>query len=162
MLNKLLKLTNEAKTSYMFPTLHQDVSKAVSDDIPKIWFNTKTTGSQQEYSTNVMGKFRCENGGCTRIGWGSKRVAILIRGFAGNGYNAVVFNQRCQSCNKLGLLALDVDSYIDRVGYRLKKWAGVRVQAPQYTPKKGLPHKTELCEGCKEGYCLEGEYEEDY
>jgi hypothetical protein len=54
-------------------------------------------------------------------------VIIQIRGYSGNGYNAVVFNQRCRSCDWLGALTLDEKSYIDRVAYRLKKWAGVAV-----------------------------------
>jgi hypothetical protein len=68
-----------------------------------------------------MGKFRCNNNGCSNRGWGSKKVTILIRGYPENGYNAVVFNQRCMSCNGLGTLTLDENSYVKRVAYRLKK-----------------------------------------
>ncbi|KAI4862768.1 zinc-binding domain-containing protein [Hypoxylon rubiginosum] len=154
--NKPPKPKNEAKTSYTYPSLHHDVSKAVSSDIAKTWFSKKSGGAHSEYSTHVMGKFKCDNGGCSNRGWGSKKVTILIRGFSGNGYNAVVFNQRCRSCNKLGTLTLDDTSYVERVAYRLKKWAGVKMEDQRYDGKVGPPHKTELCEGCKRGYCQGG------
>ncbi|KAI1776673.1 zinc-binding domain-containing protein [Hypoxylon cercidicola] len=149
MRKKSSKPKNEAKTSYMFPSLHQDVSEAVSSDIPRTWFNKQNGGAHHEYSTHVMGTFKCDNGGCSNHGWGSKKVAILIRGFSGNGYNAVVFNQRCRSCNKLGTMTLDETSYIERVAYRVKKWAGVTLEEQPHDGRTGPPHKTELCEGCQ-------------
>ena len=79
-----------------------------------------------------------------------------MRRYGVNEYNAVVFNQRCRDCNSLGNLTLDESSYVERVAYRLKKWAGVELQAPPYREKKGPPHKSELCEGCKQGCCQEG------
>lgn len=146
------------KESYMFPSLHQDVSNAVSESITQIWFNDTDSdqGINNKYSTNVMGRFRCYNNRCSSRGWGSKKVAILIRGYPGDGYNAVVFNQRCESCQKLGKLTLDEASYVDRVSYRLKKWAGVEVETPFYAKKKSPPHMSDLCEGCKRGYCQGG------
>ncbi|KAF1361535.1 hypothetical protein EJ07DRAFT_111719, partial [Lizonia empirigonia] len=86
---------------------------------------------------------------------------ILIRGYPTNGYNAVVFNQRCKSCNKLGTLKMNEESYVDRVAYRLKKWAGVQLARPYSGLKKGLPHKSELCESCKRGIC-EQTYSSEY
>ncbi|KAI6080221.1 zinc-binding domain-containing protein [Hypoxylon rubiginosum] len=146
-------LKNKAKISYMFSSLHHDVSKAVSGDISKPWFNKQSNRTyNNEYPSHVMAKFKCDNSGCSNR-WSSKKVAILIRGFSGNGYNAVVFNQRCQSCNKLGTLTLDETSYVERVAHRLKKWAGVRVEKQHYVARKGPPHKEELCEGCKSGHC---------
>ena len=141
----------------MFPSLHQNVVNAVSDSIASTWFqkNESDEDVDNEYSTHVMGKFKCNNSACTTGGWGSKKVAILIRGYPRNGYNAVVFNQRCKSCGKLGTLALDEQSYIDRIGYRLKKWAGVPMEQQQYASKKGLPHERNFCEGCKRGICQE-------
>jgi len=143
------------RTSLMFPSLHQDVINAVSDEIASTWFHEKDSDrdSNNEYSTHVMGKFKCNNNACSTVGWGSKKVAIRIRGYPRNGYNAVVFNQCCKSCNQLGTLTLDEKSYVDRVAYRLKKWAGVPMEHQYYPPKKGLPHKRNLCEGCKRGVC---------
>jgi len=100
-----------------------------------------------------MGKFACNNRGCPTRGWSSRKVSTLIRGYPENGYDAVVFNQRCQSCNELGGLTLDKDSYVERVAYRLKKWAGVWMERQDYAGGAGPPHKRELCEGCKRGYC---------
>ncbi|KAI0570506.1 zf-3CxxC domain-containing protein [Pyrenophora tritici-repentis] len=135
-----------AKTSYMFPSLHQDVMSAVSDEIasPHFHMNDSDSGVYNTCSTHVMGTFVCNNSTCANHGWASKKVAILIRGYPRNGYNAVVFNQRCKSCNKLGTLKMDEESYVDRVAYRLKKWAGVRMEKPSFGRKKGLPHKSEL------------------
>jgi len=153
------KTSNSKKkptTSYVFPWLHRDVSKAVSDEVDVKWVNKKGNNkdSNHQYSTNVMGKFTCVNDRCLTHGWSSKSVSILIKGYPGNGYNAVIFNQRCKSCNELGNLTLDKESYVERVAYRVKKWAGLRTEQPYYAGKKGLPHKRELCEGCKRGYCL--------
>ena len=133
------KSKEETRTSLMFPSLHQDVLNAVSDTLASIQFHEEDSdsGSNNEYSTCVMGRFNCPNDACSTGGWGSKKVAIRIRGYPGNGYNAVVFNQRCQSCNRLGNMELDKSSYVERVAYRLKKWAGVVVERPIYTPKKG-------------------------
>lgn len=153
------KKNNKAKTPamefYMFPSLHQDVLNALSGSIAQIWFNDTNTdeGANNLYPTNVMGRFRCENNRCRSKSWGSKRVAIYIRGYPGNGYNAVVYNQRCESCQELGQLTLDEASYVDRVSYRLKKWAGVAVARPYYEEKEGPPHMNDLCEGCKRGHC---------
>ena len=146
----------ETRTSITFPSLHQDVSNAVSNEIHSTWFSEKggDDDSENKYSTNVMGKFRCHNDDCSNNrGWASKKVTILIRGYPENGYNAVVFNQRCKYCDGLGTLTLDKNSYVERVTYRLKKWAGVPMERQHYDGKRGLPHKRELCEGCKRGYC---------
>ncbi len=93
------KPKDSAMKSYMFPLLHQDVSDALSGSIAQIWFNDTVTdeGANNLYSTNVMGEFRCNNNRCRSKGWRSKTVAIWIRGYPGNGYNAVVYNQRCKS-----------------------------------------------------------------
>ncbi|KAK4187016.1 zinc-binding domain-containing protein [Podospora australis] len=149
----------------MYPSLHQDVLNVLYGKInPEPVFNEfgNDDDVEQNYSTNIMGKFKCPNRNCTTHGWSSKRVAILIRWYANHGYNAVVFNQRCKSCDHLGSLTIDENAYIERVRYRLLKFAGVQVTPPPYRgEQKGtLPHKTELCEGCKRGYC-EGSVEFD-
>lgn len=139
----------------MFPSLHQDVVTAVSDKIACPWFCENNSDQEfiNDYPTHVMGKFRCMNSACPANGWGSKKVAILIRGYAGNGYNAVVFNQRCKTCNQLGTLTLDEKSYVDRVAYRIQKWAGVRMGEQHYDTKTSMPHEKDFCEGCKRGVC---------
>jgi hypothetical protein len=143
--------------SFMFPLLHQDVVSAVSDEIasPSFHKDDSDSGAYNRYATHVMGEFKCSNDACFDNGWVSKKVAILIRGYLQNEYNALVFSQRCKSCNELGALKMDDESYVERVAYRLKKWAGVEVERPYFGAKNGLPHKSELCEGCKRGVCQE-------
>ena len=144
----------ETKTSFKFPELHQKVADAVAPFIASPRFHDDKNGERfdVEYSTSVMGRFTCNNANCKQSTWGSKVVAILIRGYARNGYSAIVFNQRCRGCNMLGNFELKDTSYIERVAYRLKKWAGVPLEQPQFV-KKGPPHEEEFCEGCKAGVC---------
>lgn len=152
---KSSKSKGETRTSFMFLALHQDVVNAVSDAITPVWFQEKDSdaGSNNKHPTNVMGKFKCNNNACSKNGWSSKKIAMLIRGYPGHGYNAIVFNQRCKSCSQLGTITLDERSYIDRIAYRLRKWAGFRVEWQQHERKTSPPHRSDLCEGCKRGIC---------
>ncbi|KAF2759853.1 hypothetical protein EJ05DRAFT_509545 [Pseudovirgaria hyperparasitica] len=147
------------KATYTFTSLHQNILEAISYDINHAWFCGAKNRQipENEYQTHVMGKFRCVNVACDATCWSSKKVAILIRGFSNNGYNAEVFGQRCKSCNNLGLLELDEESYVERVAYRVKKWAGVHAERPVYNGKEGPPHERSLCEGCKRGVCRLGD-----
>lgn len=149
------KSKNENKSTYMYPRLHDAVSIKVIDDIGETRFHKNDTNENlvNKYDTNIMGKFKCPNGSCATHGWGSRRVAICIRTYLDGGYNALVFNQRCKSCDTLGTLTLDEDSYVERVAYRLKKWAGVVMEEPPYSNRDGPPHRSDLCEGCRLGYC---------
>lgn len=143
------------RTAFAFPRLHKAVEDAVSQNISATWVRKSNNDrtADKEYTTHVVGKFRCMNEACGKGGWSSGKVAILIRGYEGNGYNAVVFNQRCKTCNTLGTLTLDEKSYVDRIAYRIQRWAGVEMEQPYYASKESLPHKQELCEGCKRGVC---------
>ncbi len=142
-----------------FPSLHEDVEKALAHSFisPEPWFNHhgRVHKVLQEYSTHVMGRFECRNPGCSKAGWGSKRIGIVIRQFPNNGYSADVYKQRCKACNNLGVLRLDENSYVERVVYRLKKWAGIATEAPEYKESRGPPHESSLCEACRAGYCQE-------
>lgn len=151
---KSFKLKEERRT-FLIPWLDQEVVDAVSDEIASTWFqeNDSDEGCNKKYETFVMGKFKCSNNACHENGWGSKKVAIVIRGYPRNGYNAVVYNQRCKSCNWLGIFKLNEKVYVERVAYWLKKWAGVAVERSNHKKKKGLPHETSLCEGCMSGVC---------
>jgi hypothetical protein len=101
--NKSSKPKGETRTSFMFLSLHQDVTNAVSNDIAWTWFpeNDSDNDSNNKHSAHVMGRFRCNNYNSPSGGWASNKVAMLIRGYPENGYNAVVFNQRCKVCNQL-------------------------------------------------------------
>jgi hypothetical protein len=43
--------------------------------------------------------------------------------------------------------------------YWIKKWEGIKVETPEHSGKKGLPHASALCEGCKAGHCSQGNME---
>ncbi|KAI1157873.1 zinc-binding domain-containing protein [Nemania serpens] len=138
----------------MFPALHPRVLQEISGEIDDVWFekeNSDHTSNMKD--TRIMGRFRCNTARCSNGSWASKTVAIVIRGYPRNGYNAVVFNQRCESCNALGTMTLDEESYVERIAYRLRVWAGVWVKTPPFDEKGGPPHIKALCEGCKHGYC---------
>ncbi|KAK0631532.1 zinc-binding domain-containing protein [Immersiella caudata] len=142
---------------YTYPSLHQRVLDALDGAVsPTPHFNeVEDDGtSTNEKDTNIMGRFQCSDQNCSQPGWGSKIVAIRIRRFDDGSYNAGVYGQRCKRCNKLGVLTVDEQSYVDRVSFRLKKWAGVYVEEPHYRKRDDrAPHKKELCEGCKRGHC---------
>ncbi|KAK4200092.1 zinc-binding domain-containing protein [Triangularia verruculosa] len=142
-----------------FPELHDGILNSLNNILQPIPYfkhggNQALNNCQDEYDTFVMAKFTCDNPQCSKRGWRSGKVTILIRGYQDNGYHAVVFNQRCERCNQLGALELDQPSYIDRVTYRLKKWAGFNMGTRSLREKKETPpHKSHLCEGCSRGYC---------
>lgn len=141
-----------------FPSLHADIKNALSGDLiyPAPWYNHSGSDDTTitEYSTQVRGRFDCRNPSCSKSGWGSGKIAIVIRRFAGNRYDAVVFKQRCKVCKQMGELRLDENAYVERVVYRLRKWAGVATERPEYKGgHSGPEHEYELCEGCKRGYC---------
>jgi hypothetical protein len=52
---------------------------------------------------------------------------------------------------------MDEESYIERISYRIKRWAGVEVMQPDYDRKLTKPHEQDYCEGCKRGKCTEGD-----
>ncbi|KAK8007208.1 hypothetical protein PG989_001198 [Apiospora arundinis] len=151
MTKKIPNLPIEMRTFFMFPWLHKRVSDAVSKKIVPISFNKKSIGpisfnkearyedALNTYSTKVMGRFECKNESCTRKVWSSKMVAIVIRKYTEQRYDAVVFNQRCKSCNSLGAFRLDEGSYIERVSYRLIKWAGLPQEQMPFEEKTGGP-----------------------
>jgi hypothetical protein len=155
--NKDLKPEKSAGCSRMYPSLHDAITDAVSEHIGATRFHDKDSnkGSIKQYSTFVMGLFTCRNHTCTGGAWRSGKITILIRKYPDNGYNAVVYYQRCKLCNRLGQLKLDKESYVDRISYRLKKWADIPMEPPKHTSKETPPHLSHLCEGCKRGICPE-------
>jgi transcription elongation factor Elf1 len=152
--------TQETRKFFTFPELHPNIADAVSPEISSTWFNGDDDDDDDfddEWLTHVMGKFTCTNKTCKKRFWGSKKVSIEIRGYDDNGYSAVVYNQSCKSCDELGTFELDIPSYVERVAYRLKKWAGVEMKAPPFNEIQGPPHEQAYCEGCKRGKCREGD-----
>ncbi len=144
------------KSWFMYQTLHDDVSRLLEEDDLNFDFNEHddTRNCTKEYDTNIMGRFICRNHACNSNGWSSKKIAITIRMYRGAQYNARVYNQRCQKCNRLGEPRLD-GSYAERVAYRLKKWCGIEMDPPSYSGQSKGPHQSTLCEGCKNGHCTQ-------
>ncbi|RMJ06665.1 hypothetical protein CDV36_013738 [Fusarium kuroshium] len=143
----------------MYPALNDELSNELETEDLYFTFNNNDDERDciESYDTNIMGRFTCHNNNCTSRGWSSKKIPITIRMYSGERYNVRVYHQRCKSCNWLSRPNLDVDTYVDRVAYRLKKWSGVEVERPPYNRKRGKPHERGLCEGCKNGHCEEGE-----
>jgi hypothetical protein len=139
----------------MFPSLHPEVAIAVSEHIAPLRFNESNTnkGTKNKHPTFLMGEFRCYNNTCPRHAWTSGKVAIVIRQYTDGSYNAEIFKQRCRACNRLGTLTRHEEAYVDRVSFRLMKWAGVEQAQPLYVLKTTPPHEKSLCEGCKRGIC---------
>ncbi|CAH0056206.1 unnamed protein product [Clonostachys solani] len=143
----------------MFPEHHASVSDELAKSGLDFQFNEDDDedSCSQDYDTNIMGRFRCRRGNCKTQGWSSKRIAITIRRYQLTSYNVRVYHQRCKSCNGLSRPDLDVQSYVDRITYRLKKWNGMEVETPVYSRESKGPHEEDLCEGCKNGHCTQSD-----
>ncbi|KAF9894661.1 hypothetical protein FE257_006549 [Aspergillus nanangensis] len=144
-------------TFSMYPTLHDKVSQLLNEAGLDLSFHNKDTGGGggaiKTKDSCIMGRFECHNPKCESTGWSSLKIAITIRQYRGQKYNARVYHQRCQRCNWVSRPDLDEGSYAERVTYWLKKWNGVDVKkSPSSGERKG-PHDRELCEGCKAGHC---------
>jgi hypothetical protein len=139
----------------MYPALHECVSRLLEeDDVSFIFFAIdENKGSIEEHDTNIMGRFKCLNSVCPNAGWASKMIAITIRMYPEQQYNARVYHQRCKDCGSLSQPFPD-DSYAQRIAYRLKKWSGIEMDRPSFTVRTSeRPHESALCEGCKHGHC---------
>lgn len=144
-----------AKLSSLHPKLHKNVTRLLNEEGLQLKFldaDDEETNIN-ERNTNVMGRFVCQNSGCHSGGWSSKKIAITIRMYPQQLYNARVYHQRCKNCKAVGRLILDRGCYVERVTYWLKKWNGIEVQPPSFSGQSGGPHNSELCEGCKAGRC---------
>ena len=150
------KQTRSQTAWSMYPECHDGVASLLEDDglVMDFYGNDDPQSSVKEYDTTIMGRFRCENPACKSDGWSSKKIAITIRLYQLDRYNARVYHQRCKSCNWISRPTLD-DSYAERVVYRLKKWRGFRIEAPPRSGGSDKPHQRSLCEGCKNGRCSE-------
>lgn len=145
------------KTWSMQPSLHDDVASLLEEDNLYFAFYEidKPETSIRDYDTTVMGRFDCRNQSCSSNGWSSKKIAITVRLYANDRYNARVYHQRCMKCNSINEPILDA-TYAERVAYRLKKWSGIVMDQPRYSLKKSRgPHQSNLCEGCGAGHCSE-------
>ena len=144
------------KTCSMYPDYHDDVLRLLEEDslVFDFYEADDSENSIREYDSNIMGRFVCKNGACPSNGWSSKKVAITIRLYHRDRYNARVYYQRCKDCNRLSKPILN-ETYAERVAYRLKKWSGIEMDLPHSSGKSEGPHQSSLCEGCKNGHCSE-------
>jgi hypothetical protein len=137
------------------PAFHDDVSQLLHPVLSVEFFEASGFHDCIElHDTHILGRFTCTNMAC-RKEWSSQLVALTIRLYSGKRYNAVVWHQRCRSCEHLGLPTLD-DTYAERVAYRLKVWFRKPVEPVYYSARKTAPHEFELCEGCKNRHCKIG------
>ncbi|KAF7587605.1 hypothetical protein BBP40_007004 [Aspergillus hancockii] len=115
----------------MYQELHDDVSRLLAGSDLSFYFHDSDDDINRIKlrDTNIMGRFTCYNPACRSKGWSSKKIAITIRLYLGQKYNARVYHQRCKACNSLSRPVLD-ESYAERVTYWVKQWNGVRVEKP--------------------------------
>jgi hypothetical protein len=137
----------------MYPSLHNDVSDILDKDNLFFSFYDKDDDNSciDDYDTNIMGQFNCSKASC-RAAWGSGQIAITIRRYSHERYNARVYYQSCKRCRTTCEPQLD-SSYAERVVYRLRKWSGVQVEPPPFSGRTDGPHRSDLCEGCLQGHC---------
>jgi hypothetical protein len=143
----------QKKNWSMYPSLHNEVSNSLHDDNLSFTFHDTDddTSCTDDYDTTIMGRFTCSNTICLAI-WTSKQIAITIRRYPHNRYNARVYFQACKRCRRTSAPQLD-HSYAERVAYRLLKWSGVPVEPPPFSGQSDGPHRSDLCEGCRQGHC---------
>jgi hypothetical protein len=138
----------------MYRALHGDVSTLLDETELHFEFHEDDddTGYIKMHDTSIMGRFVCRNRACGSGGWSSKKIAVTIRLYPGQKYNARVYHQRCESCTSVSRPKLD-QSYAERVVYWIKRWNGVQVERPPSSGNSRRPHNRELCEGCRAGHC---------
>jgi len=107
------------------------------------------------YDTHIMGRFDCTNSACPTDKWSSKWIALTIRLYEGQRYNAKVWHQRCRACDTFGHPTLD-DTYAERIAYRLKVWFRKYLELVNWSWRETPPHESDLCEGCKHRHCQKG------
>lgn len=138
----------------MYKNLHDEVSNLLSaaDLRYEFYEDDDDANSIRMRDTNIMGCFVCQNRACKARGWSSKMIAITIRLFPAQRYNARVYHQRCKFCRWLSRPLLD-QSYAERIDYWIRQWNGIRVETPPISNGSNGPHNRQLCEGCQAGHC---------
>ncbi|KAL5338967.1 zinc-binding domain-containing protein [Aspergillus crustosus] len=151
-------MARKKKTFYMYPDLDPlvtDLLESTNPELPEFAFHSEDNDHtcDKHKVTSIMGTFACHNPTCQNFVWASKKIAVTIRLYGDDGYNARVYAQRCRDCNALSKPRLNQKCYAERVVYWLKKWSGVSVAEPGFVRKKKKPHEKMFCEGCKAGRC---------
>lgn len=130
---------------------------------PFTFYNVDDDGlhALKEYDTFVSGVFLCSER-CSKRVWSSGKIAISIRLYEHDQYNARIHHQRCCVCKTLSRPTLDVDTYGVRVSYRLNRWSGFKMNPPLHGKKKTPPHDCENCAACSIGRCHHDKDDEEY
>lgn len=147
----------------MYQALHDEISALLVEEDLHFEFHEDDNAMRctRTHDTNIMGRFVCYNRACKSSGWSSKKIAITIRLYPGQKYNARVYHQRCKFCTWVSRPVLD-QSYAERIVYRIKKWNGIPVETPSGPVISSGPHNSELCEGCRAGHCSQSREEVDF
>ncbi|KAF8925496.1 hypothetical protein BGZ47_003228 [Haplosporangium gracile] len=144
---------NSIPTSWsLYPELFGSVGVHLKK--PFTFYNVDDDGLRalKEYDTFVSGDFLCSKR-CSKRGWSSGKIAVSIRLYDHDQYNARIHHQRCRVCGALSRPTLDADTYSERVSYRLNKWSGFKIHLPQYEKNPTPPHDCDNCEACRIGRC---------
>ena len=152
--SKPTKKPQPTKKWSLYPSLHNNVLDLIREHGLFFQFHDEDDDQNciSNYDTHIIGRFTCPNRSCSARVWTSKQVAVTIREYSNRRYNARVYYQSCKSCKTLVEPELD-HSYAQRVAYRIKKWCGVQMDAPPFSGQSKGPHRSDLCEGCKQGHC---------
>ncbi|KAI9373340.1 zinc-binding domain-containing protein, partial [Aspergillus egyptiacus] len=137
------------KAPSMYPILHDTITALLEQSNPYLKFTFHPTdddaSATHKYNTNITGHFTCHNPHCPNPGWASKVIAVTIRMYPGNRYNARVYHQRCKTCQGVFRPKVDGETYAERIFYRLQKWCGVEVEKVDYRGARGKkPHQRGL------------------
>ncbi|KAK3843863.1 MAG: hypothetical protein J3R72DRAFT_506815 [Linnemannia gamsii] len=92
----------------LYPELFESVDVHLKK--PFTFYNVDDAGlnALKEYDTFVSGVFLCSER-CSNRGWTSGKIAISIRLYDHDQYNACVHHQRCRGCHALSRPILDAD-----------------------------------------------------
>ncbi|KAK3817132.1 MAG: zinc-binding domain-containing protein [Linnemannia elongata] len=156
------KNTNSKPSSWsLYPELFGSVDVYLKK--PFTFYDVDDDGlhALKEYDTFVSGFFLCSER-CSKRGWSSGKIAISIRLYDHEQYNARIHHQRCRVCDALSRPTLDADTYGERVSYRLNKWSGFKMSHPIYGKKTTPPHDCENCEACSIGRCPHDKDDDKY
>jgi hypothetical protein len=123
-------------------------------------------GRTEVWETMLSGKFDCKNPDCLCEcpdeqecdckEWDSYGIATIIQHYAPTRHFSVkVLHQQCYKCRQFGEPSIETREFVKRVAQRLKVWNGpAENDQPSQQLRLSKPnHKSDLCEGCRQGTC---------
>jgi len=112
----------------MHSMLHDDVARLLLPH--KLFFSLQNVDEDgmciEEYDTNIMGQFACNNPNCRSGGWWSKKLQLQSACMTEKSTTRECTTKAAED-DQLGQSTLD-ESYADRVAYRLKTWSGLPME----------------------------------